>query len=56
VIEVCCLRCGDGYTRHEQGGGPCRARDGGRCPCLGFRWVAPEPDGVSYQRRSTPSQ
>jgi hypothetical protein len=32
---VDCYRCGDPYGRHEPGGA-CRARDGGRCPCLGF--------------------
>jgi hypothetical protein len=34
-VDVACFRCGDPYARHEPGGA-CRARDGGRCPCLGF--------------------
>lgn len=47
--DVECKRCGDPYRRHEDGGGACRVKDrDGRCTCLGFRWVDPEPDGITY--------
>ena len=35
-VDVECRRCGDPYRKHEPGGGACKARDGGRCPCLGY--------------------
>lgn len=51
--DVLCRGCGDPYRRHEDQGGACRARDGGRCPCLGFRWVDPTPapgENTGYPR------
>lgn len=37
---VTCAGCGDGWTAHDDDGGPCTAVDGdGRCVCPGFRWL-----------------
>lgn len=49
-----CRECGDPYTVHEAGGGPCRGRDGdGPCLCEGFRWV--DLEGAEHQGyRATP--
>jgi hypothetical protein len=41
---VMCWGCGDPFLRHEKDEGPGRgACTVPGCPCLGFRWVDPQP-------------